>query len=170
VCEPDRPRWALLRSVSKSLGPDLRVAILAGDAATVARVEGRQLLGTGWVSRILQQVVVAFWSDPSTRQQLKQVEAIYVARRQTLLEALTSAGIKAQGRSGFNVLLPVGEEAAVVASLLRRGWAVSAMERWRINSPPAIRITTATLKLEEASHFVEDLAQVLAYTPTAYSA
>ncbi|MDQ3856829.1 MAG: aminotransferase class I/II-fold pyridoxal phosphate-dependent enzyme [Actinomycetota bacterium] len=170
LCDRDRPSWATVRSVSKSLGPDLRLAVLAGDAKTVARVEGRQLLGTGWVSGLLQGIVAAFWSDPATRERLERAERLYAERRRFLLEALARHGIHASGRSGLNVWLPVDEEAAVVSALLQRGWAVAAMERWRLESRPAIRITTATLADEDAERLAADVAGALATRTATYSA
>ena len=166
----ERRRWATVRSVSKSLGPDLRLAVLTGDPTTVARVEGRQLLGTGWVSRILQQIVVAFWSDSGVQEALERAEETYTARRSALVEALARRGIAARGRSGLNVYVPVGEEAHVVASLLQRGWAVTPCERWRIASEPAIRVTTAALATDEAERFASDLAAALRARTGTYSA
>lgn len=170
VCDPERPNWVTVRSVSKSLGPDLRLAVLAGDATTISRVEGRQLIGTGWVSRILQQIVAVFWSDPATREGLARAERIYTERRVQLLEALATRGISAHGRSGLNVWLPVGDEAAVVAALLQHGWAVTGLERWRLSTEPAIRITTSTLRPEEAERLAADIASALDPGTATYSA
>jgi len=156
-----RERWAVVRSVSKSLGPDLRVAIMAGDARTIARVEGRQTLGIRWVSHILQRLVVSLWHDKNVHKQLARAERTYTQRRTALIDALRAHDIDAHGSSGLNVWIPLPEESAVIQALFQRGWAVTAGERYRIKTPPAIRVTVASLEPQDAHTFANDLAEVL---------
>ena len=156
-----RQSWAVVRSVSKWLGPDLRLAVLTGDPTTVARVEGRQALASGWVSHVLQAAVVHLWSDPRVERLLGRAADAYAERRLALVEALAAEGIPAHGRSGLNVWVPVPEEAGVVQRLGDAGWAVRAGERFRLASPPAVRITTATLFPAEARRLAADLARAL---------
>jgi DNA-binding transcriptional MocR family regulator len=154
-------RWATIRSVSKSLGPDLRLAVLAGDAVTVSRVEGRQALGPGWVSYQLQETVAQLWADPATAHLLGRATAQYAQRRQALIDALAARGVPATGRSGLAVWVPVDDESAVVGALLGRGWAVAPGERFRITSGPGIRIGTGTLSGDEASRLAADIVESL---------
>jgi DNA-binding transcriptional MocR family regulator len=156
-----RSRFAVVRSVSKSLGPDLRVAVVAGDPTTIARLEGRLALGSGWVSHVLQDVVAALWSDPAVAKGLRRAAAVYTERRQALIRALARRGIGAHGASGLNVWIPVREETAVVASLAAAGWGVRAGERYRLKSPPAVRATIANLRPIEAEALAADLARIL---------
>ena len=153
--------WAVLRSAAKTLGPDLRLAVLAGDPTTVARVDGRQRLGTGWVSHLLQEAVVTLWRDPATARLLARAAAAYTERREALIAALATHGLRAQGRSGLNVWVPVPEEVGTVQGLLARGWAVRGGERYRIRSGPAIRVTVAALPPEEAPRLAADVAGVV---------
>ena len=162
LCEAGRSRWAVVRSMSKSLGPDLRIAFVTGDSTTIGRLEGRQRLGPGWVSHILQELLVTVWNDSDTARIVKQAEAAYGERRGALIEALASYGIGAHGRSGFNVWVPVPEEFAVVQSMLGAGWALSAGERYRMRTPPAVRVSISTLMPGEARRFAADLARCLA--------
>ena len=157
IIDRSRQRWAVVRSVSKSLGPDLRVAILASDPQTHARVEGRQTLGVRWVSHILQRLVVALWRDRTPA----RAGRTYTKRREALLRELRERGITAHGASGLNVWIPVSEESATVQSLMHAGWAVKAGERYRIASPPAIRVTIASLEPADAARFADALAATL---------
>jgi DNA-binding transcriptional MocR family regulator len=157
---PDRERWALVRSVSKTLHPDLRLAMVAGDEVTIARVEGRQSLGPRWVSHIIQALVVEQWRDPSFPARTAHARDTYAARRQTLLDALTEHGVTAYGRSGLNVWVPVHEESQMVRGLDAAGWRVLAGERFRLATPPGIRVTTSTLPVEEAPAVAAAIATI----------
>lgn len=161
LCEASLPRWAFVRSVAKYLGPDLRAAFVAGDQLTVARLAGRLSVGTRWVSHILQQLVLALWSDPSSGRRLARGADTYRQRREAMLSSLAARGIPARGSSGLNVWIPVAEEAHTVQALLEKGWAVMPGERFRLKSSPAIRVTTAAVTPRDADRFTADLAAVV---------
>ncbi|MGH1491405.1 MAG: aminotransferase class I/II-fold pyridoxal phosphate-dependent enzyme [Acidimicrobiales bacterium] len=140
--------WVVIRSVAKSLGPDLRLACLVGDSTTVGRVIDRQLLGTGWVSHILQRTVAALLLSPSITETLEVASATYTARREHFVALLESAGLPVVGRSGLNVWVPVADEAEVVAGMQQRGFAVRSGARFRQSAGPAIRVSTASSEIE----------------------
>ncbi|MGI5396081.1 aminotransferase class I/II-fold pyridoxal phosphate-dependent enzyme [Streptomyces sp. CA-251251] len=135
--------WAFVRSAAKAYGPDLRLAVLTGDAVTLDRVRGRQRLGPGWVSRVTQRAVARLWADGSVDP--RAVAAAYGRRREALLAALAERGVTAYGRSGMNVWVPVPDETGAVARLLHAGWAVAPGARFRLTAPPGVRITVSTL-------------------------
>jgi len=158
-----RERWAATRSVAKALGPDLRLAVLAGDGATIARVQGRQQCGPGWVSHILQALVLALWSDPTVHALVERASATYAARRERLLSRLAREGVRAHGASGLNVWIPVPEEALAIGALMQRGWVLAPGAPYRLaGAAPGVRVTTATLSESDADRLARDLAQVLA--------
>ncbi|MFE7977305.1 aminotransferase class I/II-fold pyridoxal phosphate-dependent enzyme [Streptomyces shenzhenensis] len=156
--------WAFVRSVAKAYGPDLRLAVLTGDAVTVDRVRGRQRLGPGWASRLLQRTVVRLWADGAVDG--PAVAAAYRARRDPLVDALAERGIRAHGRSGLNVWIPVPDETGAVARLLHAGWAVAPGARFRLAAPPAIRITVSTLTAQETVPLADAVAAALAPAPS----
>ncbi len=157
----DRPRWAMVRSMAKSLGPDLRLAVVAGDRATVDRVEGRLQVGPGWVSHLLQRIVAHALTDPDTGSAVAEASRRYAARRGRLRATLAAAGIESHGRSGLSVWVPVPDEQAVVMAMLERGFAVRAGDIYRLQSPPAIRVTTAALDDATSDALAAALVDVL---------
>ncbi|MGH2719077.1 MAG: aminotransferase class I/II-fold pyridoxal phosphate-dependent enzyme, partial [Actinomycetota bacterium] len=94
--------------------------------------------------------------------------AAYAERREALIGALAARGIGATGRPGLNVWIPVPAEADTVRLLAERGWAVGAGERFRLQSPPAIRVTIARLPPAKAEFFAGDLAAALGDRSPAY--
>jgi DNA-binding transcriptional MocR family regulator len=151
-------RYAFVRSVAKGYGPDLRLAVVAGDAATIGRLEAGLASGAGWVSHLLQQIVLAMWEDPSVSRQLDEASTVYRKRRTALCHELGERGIEVQAATGLNVWVPVEDEATAASALLARGWLVAPGRSFRIASPPAIRVTTAALPAERAAECAEAVA------------
>ncbi|WP_406815902.1 aminotransferase class I/II-fold pyridoxal phosphate-dependent enzyme [Mycobacterium sp. M23085] len=153
--------WAFVRSASKAYGPDLRVAVVAGDHRTIERVRGRLRLGPGWVSHILQRLAVDLWSDPVAVQLVHTAEQHYAGNRQRLCQALAERGLAAHGRSGLNVWVPVPDEAVAISRLLGAGWAAAPGNRFRINTPAGIRITISELTADEIDPLADAVARAV---------
>ncbi|MFC9230905.1 aminotransferase class I/II-fold pyridoxal phosphate-dependent enzyme [Streptomyces decoyicus] len=148
--------WVLVRSTAKAYGPDLRLAVLTGDALTIDRVRGRQGLGPGWISHLLQDAVLHLWRTSAVDP--KAVAEAYGRRRDALIRALAERGVRARGRSGMNVWVPVPDETGAVARLLHSGWAVAPGARFRLQSPPGIRITVSALSDDDIAPVADAVA------------
>jgi DNA-binding transcriptional MocR family regulator len=159
ITPPGHPRWALVRSVSKFLGPDLRVAFVLADPATADRLSSRLGAASTWVSHLLQHVVVVLWESLP----FAEIRDTYATRGRLLTDALRRHDIAGMAPSdGLNVWIPVPTE-TVVAALAARGWAVRAGTDFAVGErpTPAIRVTTSTITPAQATAFAADLASLL---------
>ena len=138
--------WSALSDFEGQLGLARTTATgyRAGDATTVARVEGRMRLGAGWVSTILQRTVVELWSDSSASARVQAAKGDYAHRRLRLVALLRSRGVEARGRSGVNVWVPVADEVYAVTRVRDAGFAVAPGSLFRVGTPAAVRVDSAS--------------------------
>jgi DNA-binding transcriptional MocR family regulator len=153
--------WAFVRSASKAYGPDLRLAVLVGDRRTVERVHGRLRLGPGWVSYVLQDLAVGLWRDKTATRLVDTAQAAYTRKRTLLHDALAQRGVTSHGRSGLNVWIPVPDETVAITRLLGAGWAAAPGTRFRINTPPGMRITISELDDAEIDALAGAIAEAV---------
>ncbi|MFC7275256.1 aminotransferase class I/II-fold pyridoxal phosphate-dependent enzyme [Paractinoplanes rhizophilus] len=142
---PVTDAWAFIRSASKPFGPDLRIAVVAGDETTIARVVGRMRLGTGWVSTVLQRLLVCLWLDEEVTSLVRRAAAGYARRREALRDALQERGLAVEGATGINAWVRVPDETRAIGLLRDAGYAVAPGSLFRINTPPGVRITVSPL-------------------------
>jgi len=114
-------RSVLIRSYSKSHGPDLRIAAVGGAAAPLRTLERRRNLGPSWTSRLIQQILLEMLTDPEIVEQVAHAATTYSARRTEFAAALRSHGIVLNVGAGLNVAIPVPDEQAAVIYLAAHG-------------------------------------------------
>jgi DNA-binding transcriptional MocR family regulator len=156
--------WAFIRSASKPYGPDLRVAVMAGDEATIARVVGRMRTGAGWVSTILQHLLVRLWQDESVAEGIAAAGRSYDHRRNALRDALTARGVKAYGATGINLWVRTDDETRLVTALRDAGYAVAPGSLFRMDEPAGVRMTISALS-DDVVEPLADAVAAAAHTP-----
>nr|WP_274638308.1 aminotransferase class I/II-fold pyridoxal phosphate-dependent enzyme [Microbacterium bovistercoris] len=159
---PDHRRWALVRSVSKFLGPDMCLAVAASDPDTAERLAQRLSPGTTWVSHLLQRLTVAQMTDPGVLERIRAAAAHYAARNAAFAHALTARGVPCTAGDGLNlwVALPV-EARGVAEQLMRRGWLARPGAEFQLADDAAsrhLRLTVHDLDDAGAVRLADDVA------------
>jgi DNA-binding transcriptional MocR family regulator len=155
---PDRT--VHIRSYSKSLGPDLRVAVLSGPAEIVGQIQAYRSFGAGWTSRLLQEATAWLIGDPDTTALVDRARQIYGQRRRSLVTALAARGIAAPDHDGLCLWLPVRSEQFALVTLAAHGIAVRGGGNFSPRPSDHIRVATSLLPADQ----VEAVADALALT------
>lgn len=156
--------WAIFRSVSKGLGPDLRMAFVAADKESIKRISTRLAPGMSWVSRVLQSFVFTCLTTKEFQQHLAIAKQNCAERREVLLNALAEQGLTAGTViDGLNVWLPVGKDCKSAAyELSRKGWLVRPGDSFDIDqASQAIRVSVQNLEPATAKQFALDAAAII---------
>ena len=163
VIAPQTKHWAVICSMSKTLGPDLRLAIVASDPDTSAKLRLRLNAGSQWVSHLLQDLACACLSDENYQRTLVQTQQFYAAQQQKLSHALQQQGIELAAGDGLNLWLPLQTHSQSLAfALAKAGWLVREGEVFGINAPShGLRITLSTLDDHDITRLAADIHQAL---------
>ncbi len=159
---PAHRRFALVRSVSKFLGPDMCVAIAATDTETAERLAMRLSPGTTWVSHLLQRLALTQLTDETVMAEVAAAASHYAERNASFAARLRANGIDATVSDGMSLWVEFPQSARTVADrLMRRGWLARTGDDFALDekAEPShhLRLTVHDLSDDEADSLVADL-------------
>lgn len=163
----DHQRFALIRSVSKFLGPDMSLAIVATDRHTRDRLAMRLSPGTTWVSHILQRLTLAQLTDDEARATIARAADHYQERNTSFVKRLEARSIPAPSTEGVSLWINTREPSQKVArELMRRGWLARTEDEFVLDTasaePTHIRVTVHDLDDTDQERLADDLAAAIA--------
>jgi len=113
-----------VRSFSKSVAPDLRIAAIAARPPLIDRFFEVKSLSDGWTSRLIQNVLSNVFADDEFEPSLKEARTAYEIRRHNASQAancflIPAGGSTWEGMDGVNIWvhLPPGRDAREVIEL-----------------------------------------------------
>ncbi len=140
-----------IRSFSKSHGPDLRIAALGGPRSLVDRVVARRMLGPGWTSRMLQQVLLDLLTSSAGVDAVTEARRAYHMRQREVSRALRARGPLEVTGDGINLWLPVASEQAATLHLAAAGVRVAPGSPFRAGDTEGddhLRVTVGLLRTD----------------------
>ncbi len=117
---PVGERSVYIRSFSKSIAPDIRVAVAVACPRLANLLGEAKSILDGWTSHMSQRILAHVLTDPDTDIALNRARESYCLRRTTITDILNNglagSGAKVSGSDGLNVWieLPIGTTASAV--------------------------------------------------------
>lgn len=127
-------RSVLVRSYSKSHGPDLRLAVVGGAAEALERARVYRKFGAGWTSRLLQNALAWMLTDPDVQSTVQRAREVYALRRQKMAGLLLERGVAVENNDGLSLWVPVLNEQQALLVLASHGVAAGSVEGGTITS------------------------------------
>ncbi|MEX3963654.1 PLP-dependent aminotransferase family protein [Paraburkholderia sp. EG286B] len=155
---PDRT--VHIRTFSKSLGTDFRLAVLSSSEKFADQVQAYRNFREGWTSRILQCTAASLLTDPESLQQVTVARETYAKRRGALTDALAERGVTVSGQDTLCIWLPVSDQQYALVTLAARGIAVQPGSRFQVTPRPHIRVATG-FRMDQVSAIADALAQAV---------
>lgn len=164
VIPKDAARWAVIRSFTKALGPDIRMAAIASDTSTARQLRLRLTSGTNWVSHLLQDIVETIITQADTASLLARARADYGQRRQALEQALRNEGVAfLPNGDGLNLWIPLEtDDQAIALDLARQGWLVRQGRSFSVDEAvQGLRITISNISPAQCAQLARDIRRSL---------
>ncbi len=139
-------RTVHILSYSKTLGPDLRLAVLSGTKAIVDQIQSYRAFSAGWTSRILQGAAAFLLRDPHVWEGIAAARRVYAERRIGLASALRNRGIAVQESHGLCLWVPVASEPFAMVTLAARNIVVVPGSKFSVLPSNHIRVATSILR------------------------
>lgn len=145
-----------MKTFSKDIHPDIRVAVLIGAPKLVALAHRRRV-GGFQVSRINQDLLRIMLTDPERQRHLARARTEYARRQRVFVDVLAEAGVTIGHGGGFNVWVPVDSETNALVYLASKGIGVAPGSAFQVDplETPHIRVSTAAIAGDVAGVAVE---------------
>lgn len=154
-------RTVLIRSYSKSHGPDLRLGVIGGAADAVTRARDILQFGTGWTSRLMQNALAWMLQDPEVCNEIEVAKTKYAERRQLMIDLLAERGVSLKSQDGLCLAVPVLNEQQALLVLASHGIAALG------GSGSALRNHRPTIRLSIGKEFEDPVRIAYAYSMAA---
>ena len=147
-----------IRTFSKSLGTDLRLAVISSSEGFADQIQALRNFREGWTSRLLQSAAATLLTDPKSLQLVVVARETYAVRRARLASALAERGVPVSGEDALCIWLPVRDQQFALVTLAARGIAVQPGSRFQVTPRPHIRVTTS-VDVDQVAFVADALAQ-----------